>query len=917
MINEDQLIEKSYYETLIQEGNAAHPLQILSEALLAEQKNDVPELSSIRFAQGEVYFNSKDYESAIFKWEMVTNDLAAWAKKNMADAYFELGTYDSAEEIYKSIESDSIILNTEVGLQLFTLYIEAGKIEMADKTIKKAVKLNPDDHNVTEVARSFFEGQRDWGSAVELANNEAVRTGSLTWYGILQSYVTRGVTKNMEPPYFYEALHKLYAIDTAQFEQFAVSLWNSYKDEPAYMQWVRGFNDLLQDMNLESRPAWKDLSDLYQTAYFDLINGKNLLKPLLGVIPGLLRNWLHITDGKHALMASAAVLSWNDNFPSTFSQTDVEEAENLLVHSQNNRNGLEDGVRLFEAIDEWAEQNNLSVSHRYKWIIDEVLDLENHHVLIAGTSGSGKSSFIHSLLGEEIIDQPTSTVMMYKDAEEESISEISNSSIRPIEMNQLEERVTSRALVDGEPRLIDYRMPNTFLKNNQISIMDTPGFSIANNKTQEVNRYLQMVDSLLFVLDVNDPFTTREKDIVMMIKEQVPDLKIHFVLNKMDLVHNDQEAIRIVDEAWSRINPYLPNAKIFAHSSYYRGTRQHEDFAEFIQSNLMNSDLVRERNGKLLYFVRQTISSLLEQRMERETSLSQSIEWHEDLLAKLKGAVNQLDDLEKEKASVIRKSFRLRKEEIRREVVASIPNILRKSKDLVNEDSDFRRVHVELNEKMNQRVQDYLQTDILTKYYHSMQEWIREADVELTESQDYLTEMANGFNAIYKEDKIKLVCDSRVLDDWRRDANRMTSAVQMDTVNILLRFTPQQLLLKSAGRLFGSIANKNLMYNKYVNLIETQDYTEIAETIADKFLLQFDMFEKSINRDIAMFFTEPKAELNGTIAETEEKIADDNALLEKMKSKPEVYRDPLKLFEIKLRSYEWILLADKEYQTMS
>ena len=110
------------------------------------------------------------------------------------------------------------------------------------------------------------------------------------------------------------------------------------------------------------------------------------------------------------------------------------------------------------------------------------------------------------------------------------------------------------------------------MADNQIAIIDTPGFSIANNKIQEVRRYLNMADGLLLVLDVNDPFTNKEREIVL--HEQVPDLPIHFLLNKMDLVHNDQEAIRIVDEAWSRISPYLPNATIFAHSAHYRSDRQ-------------------------------------------------------------------------------------------------------------------------------------------------------------------------------------------------------------------------------------------------------------------------------------------------------------------------------------------------------
>ncbi len=913
MNNENNLIEKSLYKTLIN-NNAANPLLIVSEELLAEQQKELPELSILRFAQGEIYFHHKDYEASIFKWEKVSDDLEPWAKKNMADAYFELAMYANAEELYKSIETESIILNTEVGLQLFALYIKLNKTEMADKTIKKVVKLNPDDSQVTEIARSFFESQNDWDSAVELAVNESIRTESLIWYDILQSYIDQGVTKNMEPGYFYQVLHQLYSIDSTQFEQLAVSLWNSYKGEPAYMSWVQGFNDLLQDLEFIHIVQWSNLSCLFKEGYFELINGAKPIKSLKGLVPSLLRNWLRLADRHHALLASSAVLAWNDNFPATIGQTDVDIAERVLMKAENNRNGLEDSVRLFEEIDEWANQNNLAVSERDKWIIDELLDVDVQHIMIAGTSGSGKSALIHSILGEELFDEPTSSAIMFKNAEEEGIVEVTNSSINRLTLEDLEEKVSNRSLMSSDVSIIEYQMQNKFLSDNHIAIIDTPGFSIANNKMHEIRRYLNMADSLLLVLDVNDPFTNKEREIVMMIHEQVPDMPIHFLLNKMDLVHNDQEAIRIVDEAWSRISPYLPNAKIFAHSAHYVGNRQLSDLAEFIQMNLKSKYTENARTAKLLHFVRETISNLLDQRLEREESLVESIHWNEDLLAKLNGAKNQMDDLEKEKAVLLRKSFKQRKEAIRLDVEAAVPKILRASKDLLTEDSDFRKIHVELNESMNLRVQEYIETTILPKYFYSLKDWITEAEIELKESQGYLTEMAESFNAIYREDRMKFECDFRVLDDWRRDANRMTSGIQMETINILLRHTPQQLLLKGAGMLFGSIANKSVLYNKYTTLIETQDYTEVAELIADKFLLQFDMFEKSITRDVSMFFADSKEVMNGAIADTNEQIVEHNGVLEKMRSQPELYRDPLKLYELRLRQYEWILIGQKEVQ---
>ncbi len=92
---EEQLVNKQYYETFMHPNENRHPAEVLGEAYMNEQRSEMVDLSYIRFAQGEVYFQSKDYEAAIFKWENINNELQPWAKKNMADAYFELELFST------------------------------------------------------------------------------------------------------------------------------------------------------------------------------------------------------------------------------------------------------------------------------------------------------------------------------------------------------------------------------------------------------------------------------------------------------------------------------------------------------------------------------------------------------------------------------------------------------------------------------------------------------------------------------------------------------------------------------------------------------------------------------------------------------------------------------------------------------
>ena len=198
---EEWLIQKKFYETLVN-SSEKHPIESLGEIFMEEQKKDVPDLTDIRFAQGEVYFQHLDYEAAIFKWQNITGKLGAWAQKNIADAYFELELYDTAEAIYKSVTTENPVLKIEVWLQLFSLYIVESRQSQATEVIKEAVDFQPDYPNVTKMARTFFEEQKDWNHAIELAVNESIRTKSLVWFDLLKKYIEQGVAQSIATNYF-------------------------------------------------------------------------------------------------------------------------------------------------------------------------------------------------------------------------------------------------------------------------------------------------------------------------------------------------------------------------------------------------------------------------------------------------------------------------------------------------------------------------------------------------------------------------------------------------------------------------------------------------------------------------------------------------------------------------------------------
>lgn len=898
MVSENQLIDKKFYETLVSEEQASYAIQVLGEAYLEEQKNELPELGEIRYSQGELYYHFKDYEAAIFKWESIASELRPWARKNSADAYYQLGMLSTAEDLYKSIEAESLVLRAEVALQLFSLYIEEARFDLASRTIKDVVDFHPDYPNVTEVARSFFEDQRDWNSAIDLAANEGIRTGVLTWFDVLQGYVDYGYTAALQPEYFVPVLETLHAEDSQRFEKLVLSLWAIYEKQPSYFTWLNTINTFFMKAEIDKRNTWYGIVKTYKDTYISLLDGSHFIKELEEIIPNTLTNWLKLTDKNNSLFASTAVLAWNEIFRGSLDALVVQDAEAMHRGASVHHESFTESIELYETIIRWAEQLELQVGEKSKWMVNQLMDRSARTLLIAGMDPLGSALVINGLSGEEVISEGSAAFITVSDSRQPEINQISNEGILPLpDLEAIEESSNYRESI------FEVKFPSLLLEEQALTFVNTPGLSGSAAVRNEFYTLTHMADGLLVTLDAQSPFTERERELVLDVRKRTPHLPIHFVLTNLEKIFNEHDAIRILEDTADRIHDYIPEAELFAYSS-----QQHQgDAASFIWRNFSGDHLPVDRTGNMLFYIRKTLAALLEKRIEMENQHVESIRWNEEMVIKLNGAIHQVTDQETENVRTITNAYKLLKDEVRNDLTGRIPDLLRDCASLLKEDSDFRRIHVLLNEEMNVRIQDYVKNRVLPKFHVSLQEWINQSKEEFNQSQLLLNEMAEGFNTLYGDERIELACDYRVLDDWSRDAERMTSMVQVDDMNILMRHTPSQLLLKGAGKLFGGITqNKGTLYNQYKKYLETMDYDDVASAVAAKFLSQFVLFEKSLERDIAMFFRHPYNVLNQHTEQCQIEISDSQSALDRMRELPELYRDPITLYKIRLRQYEMI-----------
>jgi len=902
---EQQLVHKTFYETLIDGGE--HDIVSALGDIFFTAYRDGTDLSSIRFAQGEVYFHRRDYETAIFKWENVHNDLRPWAQKNIADSYYELGQFQLAEELYRSIEAESETLQAEIILRLFSLYRELGEREKADEMIKRGVALSPDYPNMTEWARAFFEEQGDWESAIELALGEAVRTSARHWADTLTGYVEQGHARMMAPARFSRCLALLYETDRVKFERLVQALWNGYKDSDVYFSWLAEWSSLYDELAIGRDYEWKRIPSLLAEAYDGLMKGPYRLKELVEVVPPLLKSWVNLADGQGMAEAAAALIAWSEKFPEGFSDEMVKNAAKQFVCAD--RQSEEAGVALFEEMADWAETQRAGSHFRFRWLVRQLSDLRTHRVLVAGASRNERLAFLRTVVGEAALVAPSAPVLVWKNGDETEVAKISDEQFTVFaSIDEFQQALGGRAVRFPDDAVIECTAPLSLVPQ-EVAFLDIGPLGGRVSSHHEALVSFPLADSILFLLNGDDPFSSVDEQLVLQLCERAPRVPIHFLLPPSDGMIDEQEELRIAREIEAHIRTIVPRANVIVYSPHAPSRKQQQALADLLGEVRHHRSSVR-REEAILATIHQFIAHLFRQRAEAESRLAESIVWKKEMAAKLNGAIHQLGDQQEEKTRKVVKAFRTVLEETRKDLSAAIPDMLRKAADFVREDSDFARLHLELNDQVNEQLRTYIDEEVLPKLHGAIEDWIATTNEEFNECQAFLHEMGEAFNAMFGEERLKLECDFRILADWRRDIDRLASGAQIDKLNIFLRRTPGQLLLKGAGKLLGAFAqNKVMLAQKYKQFIQMQDYTDVAETVAGQLLLPFEWFAKSLERDITQFFQAPLAVLNETLERLELEIVAQEEELQQMRTNPEAYRDPLVLFGIRLRQCEQLTQA--------
>ena len=194
---------------------------------------------------------------------------------------------------------------------------------------------------------------------------------------------------------------------------------------------------------------------------------------------------------------------------------------NFITKKQHNiisdeKSLLSSNLIFFSSIN--SDKADLKLLHDTQAQLDELF-----LIVIAGEYNSGKTAFINTLLGDSFLKTgitPTTdkiTILGYGDSQREQIIEPGKSSIE---------------------------LPVSFLKD--IRIVDTPGTNAILRKHESLTTdFIPRSDIVIFVTSVDRPFTESERGFLENIINW--GKKLIFVINKIDIVENQEDLLEVVD----------------------------------------------------------------------------------------------------------------------------------------------------------------------------------------------------------------------------------------------------------------------------------------------------------------------------------------------------------------------------------
>ncbi len=195
------------------------------------------------------------------------------------------------------------------------------------------------------------------------------------------------------------------------------------------------------------------------------------------------------------------------------------------------------------------------------------LESERFHLVILGEFNHGKSTFVNSLLGSEVLPTgitPTTASInhvVHAPSPTAKVVLLTGES-KPLEASQIKDWVTVAGGRANEVSYVELGYPSELLQNNVV-LVDTPGVNDLNEQRAEVTYgYVPRADAVVFLLDAGQALKDSEREFLKSrVLESARD-RLIFVLGKMDMLSRE-ERVAVVDYVRNGLAKLAPDPVLF------------------------------------------------------------------------------------------------------------------------------------------------------------------------------------------------------------------------------------------------------------------------------------------------------------------------------------------------------------------
>lgn len=173
------------------------------------------------------------------------------------------------------------------------------------------------------------------------------------------------------------------------------------------------------------------------------------------------------------------------------------------------------------------------------------LESEHFHVVVMGQFKRGKTTFINSLLGAELLPSSVvpltsiNTLLRYGDSLKAVVHYMDGRN-QEISLDELPEYVTERRNPENRlgVRIVEAFYPSPYLKDG-VCLVDTPGTgSTYLHNDETAYSFLAHADAVIFMISADPPISRFELEFLRLIRDDVG--KVFFVQNKIDYLEQEE-----------------------------------------------------------------------------------------------------------------------------------------------------------------------------------------------------------------------------------------------------------------------------------------------------------------------------------------------------------------------------------------